>query len=161
MSQIPTITLSHGAVMPRVGLGTSPMNDADAERAVSVALELGYRLVDTAENYRNEVGVGRALRGVPREEVFVTSKFNKQWHSIEGPRTAFEASAEKAVSWSRVRTKFTSITGWSQPALMFPVIPWTKDIDASNELSRPRSTRVISRFFIRPSLPRVSSPGEP
>ncbi|MGY4772251.1 aldo/keto reductase [Kribbella sp. CWNU-51] len=95
MSQVPTVTLSHGAVMPRLGLGTSPMNDADAERAVSVALELGYRLVDTAENYRNEVGVGRALRGVPRDEVFLTSKFNKRWHSAEGPRVAFEASAEK------------------------------------------------------------------
>jgi len=95
MSQVPTVTLSHGAVMPRVGLGTSPLNDADAERAVSVALELGYRLVDTAENYRNEVGVGRALRGVPRDALFVTSKFNKRWHSVEGARTAFEASAEK------------------------------------------------------------------
>ena len=95
MSQVPAVTLSHGAVMPRLGLGTSPMNNADAERAVSVALELGYRLVDTAENYRNEVGVGRALRGVPRDEVFLTSKFNKRWHSVEGPRVAFEASAEK------------------------------------------------------------------
>jgi hypothetical protein len=71
------------------------MNDADAERAVNLALELGYRLVDTAEDYRNEVGVGRALRGVPRDEVFVTSKFNARWHSVEGPRVAFEASAEK------------------------------------------------------------------
>jgi 2,5-diketo-D-gluconate reductase A len=95
MGQVPTIALSHGAVMPRIGVGTSPMNDADAERAVGVALELGYRLVDTAENYRNEVGVGRALKGVPRDEVFVTSKFNKRWHSVEGARTAFEASAEK------------------------------------------------------------------
>jgi 2,5-diketo-D-gluconate reductase A len=81
--------------MPRVGLGTSPLNDTDAERAVSTALELGYRLIDTAENYRNEVGVGRALKGVPRDEVFVTSKFNKRWHSVDGARTAFEASAEK------------------------------------------------------------------
>lgn len=95
MSQAPTVTLSHGSVMPRIGLGTSPMNDADAERAVSTALELGYRLIDTAENYRNEVGVGRALKGVSRDEVFVTSKFNKKWHSVEGARTAFEASAEK------------------------------------------------------------------
>lgn len=95
MSQVPTVTLSHGSEMPRVGLGTSPMNDADAERAVSIALELGYRLVDTAENYRNEVGVGRALRSAPRDEVFVTSKFNKRWHSVEGARTAFESSAEK------------------------------------------------------------------
>jgi 2,5-diketo-D-gluconate reductase A len=96
MSELaPTVTLSNGAQMPRLGLGTSPMNDADAERAVVQALELGYRLIDTAENYRNEVGVGRALKSIPREEVFVTSKFNKRWHSVEGARTAFEASAEK------------------------------------------------------------------
>jgi 2,5-diketo-D-gluconate reductase A len=91
----PTITLSNGTAMPRLGLGTSPMNDADAERAVVQALEVGYRLIDTAENYRNEVGVGRALRGVPRDEVFVTSKFNKRWHSVDGARAAFEASVEK------------------------------------------------------------------
>jgi 2,5-diketo-D-gluconate reductase A len=91
----PTVTLSNGTAMPRLGLGTSPMNDADAERAVVQALEAGYRLIDTAENYRNEVGVGRGLVGVPRDEVFVTSKFNKRWHSVDGARTAFEASAEK------------------------------------------------------------------
>jgi 2,5-diketo-D-gluconate reductase A len=93
----PTVTLSHGAAMPRLGLGTSPMNDNDAERAVVQALEVGYRLVDTAEAYRNEVGVGRALKasGVPREELFVTTKFNKRWHSVEGAKTAYEASASK------------------------------------------------------------------
>jgi 2,5-diketo-D-gluconate reductase A len=95
MSAAPTVTLSHGTALPRLGLGTSPMNDDDAERAVATAIELGYRLIDTAENYRNEVGVGRALKGAPREELFVTSKFNKRWHSVEGARTAFEASAEK------------------------------------------------------------------
>ncbi|MEV0795973.1 aldo/keto reductase [Kribbella sp. NPDC050459] len=95
MNQVPTVTLSHGTAMPRIGLGTSPMNDADAERAVGTALELGYRLIDTAENYRNETGVGRALKNAPRDEVFVTSKFNKRWHSVDGARQAFEASAEK------------------------------------------------------------------
>jgi 2,5-diketo-D-gluconate reductase A len=95
MSSVPVVTLSGGAAMPRVGLGTSPMGDADAERAVSEALELGYRLVDTAENYRNETGIGRALKGVPRDDVFVTSKFNKRWHSVDGVRTAFEASCER------------------------------------------------------------------
>jgi 2,5-diketo-D-gluconate reductase A len=89
------VGLSGGAVMPRVGVGTSPMNDGDAERAVAMALDVGYRLVDTAENYRNEAGVGKAIRQVPRGEVFVTSKFNKRWHSVDGVRTAFEASAEK------------------------------------------------------------------
>ncbi|MET7282851.1 aldo/keto reductase [Kribbella sp. NPDC005582] len=95
MNDVPTVTLSHGTAMPRVGLGTWPMDDAEAERTVGHALELGYRLIDTAENYRNETGVGRALRQGPRAEVFVTSKFNKRWHSVDGVRTAFEASAEK------------------------------------------------------------------
>lgn len=97
MITVPTVTLSNGAVMPRLGLGTSPMNDDDAERAVIQALEAGYRLVDTAENYRNEVGDGQALKasGVAREELFVTSKFNRRWHSVKGAQTAFEASAEK------------------------------------------------------------------
>lgn len=95
MSQAPTVTLSNGSAMPRIGLGTSPMNDADAERAVRTAFELGYRLIDTAENYRNETGVGRALKDVPRDEIFVTSKFNKRWHSVDGARQAFEVSAEK------------------------------------------------------------------
>jgi 2,5-diketo-D-gluconate reductase A len=98
MSELaPTVTLSNGTALPRLGLGTSPMNDEDTERAVVQALEAGFRLVDTAENYRNEVGVGRGLKasGVPRDEVFVTSKFNKRWHSVEGARTAFEASIEK------------------------------------------------------------------
>src|SRR5690606_32247711 len=73
----PTITLRNGVQMPRLGLGTWPMTDAEAERAVASALNLGYRLIDTAENYRNETGVGAGIRqsGVSRDQVFVTTKF--------------------------------------------------------------------------------------
>ena len=73
------------------------MDDATVERVVPTAADAGYRLFDTAENYENERGVGRGLRaaGVPREELFVTTKFNKQWHSIEGARQACEASLER------------------------------------------------------------------
>jgi len=83
--------------MPQLGLGTWPMDDSAAERAVATAVEAGYRMVDTAENYGNERGVGRGLRasGVPREELFVTTKFNKRWHGVDGARRAFEASAER------------------------------------------------------------------
>lgn len=93
----PTIVLGRGAVMPRLGLGTASMDDAGAERAVATALQAGYRLVDTAENYKNEVGVGRGLKasGIAREEVFVTTKFNKRWHGVELAREAFEASAAR------------------------------------------------------------------
>ena len=93
----PTLALINGARIPRLGLGTWPMDDATAERVVASAIEVGYRLFDTAENYGNERGVGRGLRtsGVAREDVFVTTKFNKQWHSVDGARRACEASLER------------------------------------------------------------------
>jgi 2,5-diketo-D-gluconate reductase A len=75
-----------GGSIPTIGLGTWPMDDTEAERTVATALDLGYRLVDTAYAYGNETGVGRgiAASGVSREDVFVTTKFNKEWHSVEG-----------------------------------------------------------------------------
>jgi 2,5-diketo-D-gluconate reductase A len=83
--------------MPRLGLGTWPMDDGAAEATVATAIELGYRLVDTAENYGNERGVGRGVKasGVPREELFVTTKFNKRWHGVELAAEAFERSADR------------------------------------------------------------------
>lgn len=93
----PTVTLPHGAQMPRLGLGTWPMDDAAAEEVVAAAIESGYRLVDTAENYENERGVGRGLKasGVPRDELFVTTKFNKRWHGVDLAAEACERSADR------------------------------------------------------------------
>ena len=90
----PTLTLANGVNMPLLGLGTWPMNDAEAAVAVANALDMGYRLVDTAENYENERGVGEGIRksGVSRADVFVTTKFNRKWHSVDGAREACEAS---------------------------------------------------------------------
>lgn len=90
----PTLTLANGVSMPLLGLGTWPMNDAEAAVAVAKALDMGYRLVDTAENYENERGVGEGIRksGVSRADVFVTTKFNRKWHSVDGAREACEAS---------------------------------------------------------------------
>jgi 2,5-diketo-D-gluconate reductase A len=94
---VPTTSLLNGVEMPRLGLGTWPMNDAEAARAVASALDQGYRLVDTAENYQNEAGVGEGIKAasVPRDEVFVTTKFNKAWHSVKGAREACEASLKR------------------------------------------------------------------
>lgn len=90
----PTVTLPNGVEMPALGLGTWPMDDAESVDAVAGALRLGYRLLDTAENYENERGVGEGIRksGLDRAEVFVTTKFNRRWHSVEGARQACEAS---------------------------------------------------------------------
>ncbi|MFJ6000677.1 aldo/keto reductase [Arthrobacter sp. NPDC092385] len=95
MATAPTVQLRSGAHLPLLGLGTWPLNDDEAADAVSLAIETGYRLIDTAENYRNEKGVGEGIRrsGVPREELFITTKFNREHHSVDGVRRAFEASA--------------------------------------------------------------------
>ena len=83
-----TTLLSGGTAIPCIGLGTGPMDDTEAERAVVDAVEAGYRLFDTAENYRNERGVGRGLRasGLPRKQLFVTTKFNREWHGVRPER---------------------------------------------------------------------------
>ncbi len=96
MALAPTVQLRSGARLPLLGLGTWPLNDDEAAETVALALETGYRLVDTAENYRNEKGVGEGIRraGVPREELFVTTKFNREHHSRDGVLRAFEASTK-------------------------------------------------------------------
>lgn len=90
-------TLINGVTIPAIGLGTWPMTDAEAETAVAHALRIGYRLVDTAENYGNEAGVGAGVRnsGVPRADVFVTSKFNAKWHSVAGVHETCRASLKR------------------------------------------------------------------
>ena len=90
-----SITLNNGIEMPVLGLGTWKMNDAEAEASVLYALEIGYRHIDTATYYGNERGVGRAVResGLPREEIFVTTKL---WPAdFSNPRKAFQKSRER------------------------------------------------------------------
>ncbi len=94
MISIPTHTLNDGTTIPALGLGTWPMDDTQAEQAVRGALEAGYRLVDTATNYRNESGVGRGVAGsgVPREEIVVTTKLPGRHHGYDKTLASFEAS---------------------------------------------------------------------
>ncbi|MEU9879047.1 aldo/keto reductase [Streptomyces phaeochromogenes] len=94
MISIPVHTLNNGTKIPAIGLGTWPMSDAEAEGAVAEGLRLGYRLVDTATNYRNEAGVGLgvARSGVPREEVVVTTKLPGRHHGYEETLASFEES---------------------------------------------------------------------
>lgn len=83
--------------MPVLGLGTWPLDNRETADAVEAAVETGYRLFDTAENYQNEEGLGEGIRrsGIDRAEVFITTKFNKQWHSYDGARQAFDNSAHR------------------------------------------------------------------
>ncbi|MEG8275137.1 aldo/keto reductase [Streptomyces sp. AHA2] len=94
MISIPTHTLDDGTALPAVGLGTWPLGDDEAQAAVVSALEAGYRLIDTATNYRNETGVGRAVASgvVPREEIVVTTKLPGRHHGYEETLASFEES---------------------------------------------------------------------
>jgi 2,5-diketo-D-gluconate reductase A len=93
----PTLPLRNRADIPVLGIGTSPLQGAESATQVRTALEAGYRLIDTAENYHNEDAVGQAIRdsGIDRSEVFITTKFNRRWHSVDGVREAYEASLER------------------------------------------------------------------
>src|SRR5436309_14992553 len=76
-SVVPTVTLNNGVEMPLLGFGVFQIADlAECERAVTDALSVGYRLVDTAASYGNEEAVGNAIKrsGLPREELFITTK---------------------------------------------------------------------------------------
>jgi 2,5-diketo-D-gluconate reductase A len=97
MNEVPTVALANGVAMPALGLGTSPMDDEEAEATVAAAIRAGYRLIDTAENYGNERGVGRGIRagGIDRDEVFVTTKFNERWHGFDEAQQAFANSVER------------------------------------------------------------------
>lgn len=91
------VALSSGASVPQLGFGWDRPGDTDAERAVAIALETGYRLVDTAAYYRNEVGVGRALAasGIPRDELYVSTKVWNSDHGRDKTLRSFHESLER------------------------------------------------------------------
>ena len=91
------ITLNNGITMPKIGYGVFRMTDAEAcEEAVVQAIHAGYRLIDTAAAYGNEEAVGKAIRrcGVPREELFITTKLWITDTSYEGAKRGFKRSME-------------------------------------------------------------------
>lgn len=92
----PSFELNDGHRIPMIGLGTWPMNE-EAPAAVRTALEMGYRLIDTAAKYENEeaVGQGIAESGIPREQVVVTTKLRGNDHGYEEALRAFETSRKK------------------------------------------------------------------
>jgi 2,5-diketo-D-gluconate reductase A len=93
-SAVPAVDLNDGRAIPQLGFGVFQIPPADAAQAVSLALEVGYRHIDTAEMYRNEAGVGEAIRasGLDRADVFVTTKLNNGAHRPDDARGAFDAS---------------------------------------------------------------------
>jgi diketogulonate reductase-like aldo/keto reductase len=92
MTQLDDLTLCDGVRIPRLGFGTFQIAAEDTQRAVEQALELGYRLVDTAAAYYNEAEVGAALQATGRDDVFVTTKLRNADQGYDAALAAFEAS---------------------------------------------------------------------
>ena len=123
-SPIPTLTLPTGASIPTLGFGTYKVAPEDAYDAVSRALEVGYRHIDTAQMYGNEAEVGAALdaSGIPREQIFLTTKVDNSNHEPE------QAAASIARSLEDLRTDYVDLllVHWPLPALYGGdvALPW-------------------------------------
>ncbi len=94
---VPSLPLNSGHSIPQLGLGVWAIDNADTEGVVAQALELGYRHIDTAAAYGNEEGVGKAVAasGIPRGEIFVTTKLPNHEHGTSVARDSFRASLDR------------------------------------------------------------------
>lgn len=97
MSSVPHVTLNNGVRMPQLGFGVWQVPDDQATEAVAQALEAGYRSIDTAALYQNEEGTGKALAasGLPRDELFVTTKLQNSEQGYDSTLRAFDVSLGK------------------------------------------------------------------
>jgi 2,5-diketo-D-gluconate reductase A len=97
VTQIPTVALNDGHAIPQLGYGVFQVPPEDAERVTTLALEAGYRHIDTAAAYDNEEGVGRAIRasGLPRDAVYVTTKLWNHSHGRDKAPRALDASLRR------------------------------------------------------------------
>jgi diketogulonate reductase-like aldo/keto reductase len=97
MTAVPTVTLNNGVTMPQLGFGVFQVPNAETAQAVSHALKAGYRSIDTAAVYGNEEGVGQALAesGVPREDLFITTKLWNAEQGYDATLRAFDVSLAK------------------------------------------------------------------
>jgi 2,5-diketo-D-gluconate reductase A len=97
MPQVPSLTFNNGVQIPQLGFGVFQVPPAEVIEPVLTALEEGYRLIDTAAMYGNEEGVGTAIAqsGVPRDEIFITTKLNNPDHGYDATLKAFDTSMSK------------------------------------------------------------------
>jgi 2,5-diketo-D-gluconate reductase A len=95
-NEVPQIVLNSGVSIPQLGFGVFLVDPADTQRVVEDALEVGYRHIDTATGYNNEAEVGAALRasGIPREEIFLTTKLRNDHHKARDVEGAFARSLD-------------------------------------------------------------------
>ena len=124
---IPTVQLNDGTSIPQLGFGVFKVPADDAERLVSEAFEAGYRHIDTAAIYGNEEGVGAAIAasGIPRDELYITTKLWNDRHAGDEPGAAIRESLDK-LGLERVDLY---LVHWPAPQRNEYVNAWTKLIE--------------------------------
>jgi 2,5-diketo-D-gluconate reductase A len=97
MPQVPTLRFNNGREVPQIGFGVFQVPPDEVIEPVRTAIEAGYRLIDTAAMYGNEEGVGKAIAdsGVPRDELFITTKLDNSDHGYDAALAAFDTSMAK------------------------------------------------------------------
>ncbi|MDT0442402.1 aldo/keto reductase [Streptomyces johnsoniae] len=153
MSSVPHVTLNNGVKMPQLGFGVWQVPDAEAEVAVGQALDAGYRSIDTAAVYRNEEGTGRALAasGLPREELFVTTKL---WNSAKETWTRDAVLREFDASLARLGLDYVDLylVHWPRP-MRDDYLTILRTFDEIHRTGRARAIGVSN--FKPPHLRRV------
>jgi len=155
----PTVALNDGAAMPQFGLGVFQTPPDATEQVVRLAVDQGYRLVDTASMYRNEAGVGQALLG--RTDVFVTTKLGNSDHGFDETLRAFEQSMRRL---SRDKLDLYLIH-WPRPRVNLYVESWKafvrlqkdgriRSIGVSN-FNRDHLERVIAETGVTPAVNQI------
>jgi 2,5-diketo-D-gluconate reductase A len=151
---VPTITLKDGTTIPQLGFGVFRVEPDETERIVSDALEVGYRHIDTAAVYGNEVGVGRALAasGIPRDELYVTTKL---WNSDQGTQSAIDAM-DLSLEKLGLESVDLYLIHWPRPDLDRYIESWhaLEQVKADG-----KTTSIGVSNFHRPHLERVLAEG--
>ncbi|MET0806133.1 MAG: aldo/keto reductase, partial [Lacisediminihabitans sp.] len=147
---IPTITLNDGKTIPQLGFGVFLVDPPETERIVTDALEVGYRHIDTAAIYGNEEGVGRAIAksGIPREELFITTKL---WNAEQGKESAAKAIDESLDKLGLDHVDLYLIH-WPVPKRDRYVEAWTA---LENIRSSGKATSIGVSNFLVPHLQRL------
>jgi diketogulonate reductase-like aldo/keto reductase len=152
MTAVPTVPLNNGVAIPQLGLGTARLPDEETRRIVREALEVGYRFVDTAASYENERGVGEGIAdsGLPREEVFVSTKLRGRDQGSDSAKEALRSSLD------RLGLDFVDLflIHWPLPRLDRYVASW----QAMEELLAEGLTRAIGvSNFLPEHLDRLAA----
>jgi len=160
---VPTIALNDGTTIPQLGFGVFRVDPDETERIVTDALEAGYRHIDTAAVYGNEIGVGRAIEasGIPRDELYITTKL---WNSDQGTQSAFDAID---LSLEKLGLEHVNLylIHWPRPDLDKYVETWhameqiqqqgkTHSIGVSN-FHQPHLDRILAEGSVVPAVDQV------